>query len=88
MDKPLPSSFLRLTQSAAYLYDQILSVVSKLLDSPKRALPLGAWLFYNWFVFLSNVAPGPNALSLDPATWKEVRGFHVKNQSISHVPLA
>lgn len=62
-------------QCAASLCVQILSVVSKLLDSPKRALPLGAWFFYNWFVFLSNVAPGPNALSLDPATWKEVRWF-------------
>lgn len=51
----------------------ILTVAGKLLDSPKRALPLAAWAFYCWFVFFSTVAPGPNALSLDPATWQEVR---------------
>lgn len=51
----------------------ILTVAGKLIDSPKRALPLAAWAFYCWFVFLSTVAPGPNALSLDPATWQEVR---------------
>lgn len=51
----------------------ILNVVGKLLDSPIKAVPLAGFLFYCWFVFLSTVAPGPNALSLDPATWAEVR---------------
>ncbi len=51
----------------------ILSLVGRLLDEPLKAVPLGGFLFYCWFVFLSNVAPGPNALSLDPGTWAEVR---------------
>lgn len=51
----------------------ILTVAGKLIDSPQRALPLAAFAFYCWFVFLSTVAPGPNALSLDPATWQEVK---------------
>lgn len=51
----------------------LLSLVGRLLDEPRKVLPLAGFLFYCWFVFLSTVAPGPNALSLDPSTWAEVR---------------
>ena len=51
----------------------LLSLVGRLLDEPRKVLPLAGFLFYCWFVFLSTVAPGPNALSLDPGTWAEVR---------------
>jgi hypothetical protein len=64
----------------------ILTLAGKILDSPKRALPLAAWGFYCWFVFLSNVAPGPNALSLDPGTWQEVRDLSLNFWLI--MPLA
>lgn len=51
----------------------ILQVASKLIAEPIRVLPLLAWGFYCWFLFLSDVAPGVNALQLDPATWTMVR---------------
>lgn len=51
----------------------VLSLIGRLLDEPRKAIPLAAFIFYCWFVFLSTVAPGSNALSLDPATWAEVR---------------
>lgn len=35
-------------------------------------IPFLAWGFYCWFLFISTVAPGPNALQLDAGTWKEV----------------
>ena len=53
----------------------ILRQASTFIDSPIKAIPAAAWLFYCWFLFLSNVAPGPNALQLDPATWEEVKNL-------------
>lgn len=50
----------------------ILKSASGFIDEPRKLIPFGAWLFYCWFLFLSNVAPGPNALQLDSDTWKEV----------------
>lgn len=47
--------------------------MGKLLESPIRVVPFAGWLFYCYFLFISNYAPGPNALALDPATWQEVR---------------
>ena len=64
----------------------ILNVVGKLLDSPIKAVPLAGFLWYCYFVFLSTIAPGPNALSLDPATWAEVRDLSLNFWLI--VPLA
>ena len=51
----------------------VLQVASKLIAEPVRAVPLFCWIFYCWFLFLSDVAPGVNALQLDPGTWKEVK---------------
>jgi hypothetical protein len=50
----------------------ILKSASGFIDEPRKLIPFGAWIFYCWFLFISNVAPGPNALQLDSATWKEV----------------
>ena len=51
----------------------ILQIASKLISEPIRVLALLSWAFYCWFLFLSDVAPGVNALQLDPGTWKEVK---------------
>lgn len=51
----------------------LLQAASGIIEEPRKAIAFGAWLFYCWFLFLSDVAPGPNALSLDPATWQEVK---------------
>jgi hypothetical protein len=50
----------------------ILKFAKNIIAEPARLLPLSAWMFYCWFVFLSDLAPGPNALTLDPFTWNEV----------------
>ena len=50
----------------------ILKSASTFIDEPRKLIPFGAWIFYCWFLFLSTVAPGPNALQLDANTWKEV----------------
>lgn len=50
----------------------ILKSASGFIDEPRKLIPFGAWIFYCWFLFISNVAPGPNALQLDSNTWKEV----------------
>ena len=51
----------------------ILSFARKVIDEPQRLIAGAFWLFYCWFLFLSDIAPGQNALSLDPGTWFEVR---------------
>lgn len=51
----------------------LLSTASKLIKQPWRLLPLVAFVVYCQQVFLGDALPGPNALSLDPATWSEVR---------------
>ena len=52
----------------------VLSLASKLIQEPIRAIPLAAWLAYVSIVFFSNgILPGPDATQLDPATWVEVR---------------
>ncbi|KAJ1416557.1 hypothetical protein B484DRAFT_454247 [Ochromonadaceae sp. CCMP2298] len=51
----------------------ILRQAKNLIADPARVLPLAAWGAYCWLLFLSDVAPGLNALTLDPATWQEVR---------------
>lgn len=51
----------------------LLKAASGIIEEPRKAIALGAWAFYCWFLFISNVAPGPNALQLDPATWQEVK---------------
>lgn len=50
----------------------VLKFARGIIAEPFRLLPLSAWLFYCWYVFLSDLAPGPNALTLDPFTWNEV----------------
>ena len=51
----------------------ILQLASKLIAQPVRVLPLIAWAVYCWSLFISDIAPGVNALQLDPGTWNEVR---------------
>lgn len=50
----------------------ILKQASTFIDDRTKLIPFLGWIFYCWFLFLSDVAPGPNALSLDPNTWNEV----------------
>jgi len=51
----------------------LLSLASKLLQEPIRAIPLAFWGAYVVIVFFSNgILPGPDATQLDPATWQEV----------------
>ena len=50
----------------------ILKSASTFIEEPRKLIPFGAWIFYCWFLFLSTVAPGPNALQLDANTWNEV----------------
>lgn len=51
----------------------VLSLASKLIAEPVRALPLLTWLAYILIVFLSNgIVPGKDVSQLDPSTWTEV----------------
>ena len=50
----------------------ILKSASGFIDEPRKLIPFASWVFYCWFLFLSTVAPGPNALQLDSKTWQEV----------------
>ena len=50
----------------------ILKSASGFIEEPRKLIPFGAWVFYCWFLFISTVAPGPNALQLDSHTWQEV----------------
>ena len=52
----------------------LLSVASKLIAEPVRAVPLACFLLYCQQLFLAEgqLLPGPSALQLDGATWKEV----------------
>jgi len=54
----------------------LLSLASKLLAEPLRAVPLVLWGLYVWIVFFSNgILPGPDATQLDGDTWEEVLGL-------------
>jgi hypothetical protein len=54
----------------------LLSIASKLIAEPIRAVPLVAWVAYVSIVFFSNgILPGPDATQLDGATWEEVLGL-------------
>ena len=50
----------------------ILEVASSVITEPKRGFVWIAWIAYCYFLFFSNVLPGPNALALDTNTWNEV----------------
>jgi len=51
----------------------ILSLASKLIAEPIRAIPLVTSVAYVTIVFFSNgILPGPDATQFDPSTWKEV----------------
>ena len=52
---------------------KLLETASGLIRVPARAAVWAAWVFYIWFLFFSDVAPGPNVLALDPGTWQEVK---------------
>ena len=53
----------------------LLSLASKLIAEPLRALPLACFALYCQQLFLAEgqLLPGPSALALDGATWAEVR---------------
>lgn len=53
----------------------LLSGASKLIDEPVRALPLVCFVLYCQQLFFAEgqLLPGPSALALDGATWREVR---------------
>eukprot|EP00746_Dinoflagellata_sp_MGD_P027414 gnl/MRDRNA2_/MRDRNA2_164718_c0_seq1.p1 gnl/MRDRNA2_/MRDRNA2_164718_c0~~gnl/MRDRNA2_/MRDRNA2_164718_c0_seq1.p1 ORF type:complete len:581 (+),score=94.76 gnl/MRDRNA2_/MRDRNA2_164718_c0_seq1:54-1796(+) len=54
----------------------VLSLASKLIQEPVRAVPLTMWGLYVSIVFFSNgILPGPDASQLDAATWEEVLGL-------------
>jgi len=70
----------------------VLSLASKLISEPARALPLIVWILYVVIVFFSNgIVPGPDATQLDAATWAEVRDLSLNFFLISpllHLPFA
>lgn len=41
-------------------------------SEPRRVIPLLAWLFYCWYLFFSDIAPGVNVLHISYSTLKEV----------------
>lgn len=51
----------------------LLRSASGLIEDPRRAVPLAAWVLYCYFLFFSEATPGLNALALDPATWDLVK---------------
>lgn len=51
----------------------LLKLAKGFITEPIRAIPFTAWLFYCWYLFISDIAPGVNALQLDPATWQLVK---------------
>jgi hypothetical protein len=70
-DVPEPAPFKPGSASLA-----LLSVASKLIGEPIRAVPLIVWGLYVSIVFFSNgILPGPDATQLDSATWEEVLGL-------------
>ena len=54
---------------------KLLESASSIIALPKRAIAWSAWGLYCYFLFFSNVLPGPNALQLDPYTWTEVKSL-------------
>ena len=60
------------TIKAGNLSLKILETASSIIAEPSRGLVWIAWLAYCYFLFLSDLTPGLNALQLDPGTWKEV----------------
>eukprot|EP00633_Aureoumbra_lagunensis_P010083 CAMPEP_0197316158 /NCGR_PEP_ID=MMETSP0891-20130614/41349_1 /TAXON_ID=44058 ORGANISM="Aureoumbra lagunensis, Strain CCMP1510" /NCGR_SAMPLE_ID=MMETSP0891 /ASSEMBLY_ACC=CAM_ASM_000534 /LENGTH=414 /DNA_ID=CAMNT_0042805499 /DNA_START=96 /DNA_END=1340 /DNA_ORIENTATION=- len=52
----------------------LLSIASRLIAEPIRIVPLACFFLYcqQLFIAQGQFLPGPNALSLDPATWDEV----------------
>jgi len=51
----------------------VLSLASKLIEEPVRAIPLVLWGLYMYIVFFSNgILPGADALQLEQRTWEEV----------------
>jgi ketosteroid isomerase-like protein len=70
-DVPEPAPFKPGSASLA-----LLSVASKVIAEPVRAIPAVCWLLYVSIVFFSNgILPGPDATQLDAATWDEVLGL-------------
>lgn len=62
----------------------LLSLASKLIAEPIRAVPLITWGLYVSIVFFSNgIIPGPDATQLDGATWNEVLGLSINFWLIS-----
>ena len=78
-DVPEPAPFKPGSASLA-----LLSVASKIIAEPLRAVPAAAWVAYVSIVFFSNgILPGPDATQLDAATWVEVRDLSLNFWLIS-----
>ena len=45
------------------------------IENRARLVPAAAFVLYCYFLFLSDLTPGKNALALDPATWEEVKAL-------------
>ena len=70
----------------------LLSLASKVIDEPIRAIPLFLWGAYMYIVFFSDgILPGANALQLELRTWEEVRDLSLNFFLVSpilHLPFA
>lgn len=50
----------------------VLKIVNKILLNPIRLIPFTAWIFYLWFLFVSNIPPGANVFHMTSETFHEV----------------
>ena len=70
----------------------LLSVASKVIEEPVRAIPLFLWGAYIYIVFFSNgILPGADALQLEQRTWEEVRDLSLNFFLVSpilHLPFS
>lgn len=78
-DVPEPAPFKPGSSSLA-----VLSLASKLIADPARAIPLITSVAYVVIVFFTNgILPGPDATQFDPSTWKEVLDLSINFWLIS-----
>lgn len=53
----------------------LLRQATPFLENRARIIPAVGFVLYCYFLFLSDLTPGKNALALDPATWEEVKSL-------------
>ena len=65
----------------------LLSIASKVIKEPVRAIPWLLWGAYMYTVFFSNgILPGANALALEQRTWEEVINLSIVSSMKGLVP--